>query len=445
MRLAWFSPMPPARSGIATVSAGLVRALRGEHQIDVFVDESVHPPGPDASAHQFVWRHQQQPYDLIVYQMGNSAHHDFIWPYLFRYPGLTVLHDTHLHHARAATLLRRKQADDYRAEFKVNHPDASADAAELGVKGFDSFLYYMWPMRRLVVERSRLTGVHARAAIEEMREEAPGAAVEYVPLGHGRMVAEADAARARRSVRARLGLAEDAVLFGVFGGLSPEKRLPQILDAFEVIAPYAPSAHLVLAGGSSEHYDIAADVARRAIASRVTITGYLDSDEELTELIAAVDVSLNLRWPTAGEISGPWLQALAAGRATVITDLVQNAEVPALDPRTWTPTIRSQGAGIGEQAVCVSIDILDEDHSLRLAMRRLATDAALRASLGAAAQDYWRREHSLDTMVEAYRRLLPIAASTAVRRAPLPAHLEDDGGTRLRALLEPFGLSSPLG
>src|SRR2546430_12142591 len=51
--------------------------------------------------------------------------------------------------------------------------------------------------------------------------------------------------------------------------------------------------------------------------------------------LAACDVTLNLRWPTARETSGPWLRALAAARATVITDLVHHADVPSLDPRTW--------------------------------------------------------------------------------------------------------------
>ena len=89
-----------------------------DHEIDVFVDEAVARVAPGTrSAHDFVWRHRQEPYDLTVYQVGNSSHHDYLWPYLFRYPGLTVLHDAHLHHARAAALLRTLRADDYRAEF----------------------------------------------------------------------------------------------------------------------------------------------------------------------------------------------------------------------------------------------------------------------------------------------------------------------------------------
>src|SRR6266545_8304865 len=199
MRLAWFSPMPPVRTGIAAVSAELVATLGQEHVIDVYTDTSV--PG----AHDFVWRQRQRPYDLIVYQVGNSSHHDYIWPYLFRYPGLTVLHDAHLHHARAATLLRTTRARDYRAEFAANHPDVNPDLAELAVAGFDNHLYYSWPMTRLVIEASKLTAVHAPVLAASLREGHPGVRIESIRLAHGEPVTADRARDARARIRAAHG------------------------------------------------------------------------------------------------------------------------------------------------------------------------------------------------------------------------------------------------
>ncbi len=174
-RLAWFSPMPPVATGVAACSADLVAALRDEHEIDIFVDEPVVRMAPGTrSAHDFVWRHQQQPYDLTVYQVGNSSHHDYLWPYLFRYPGLTVLHDAHLHHARAASLLRRFRAEDYRTEFAWNHPDENPDTAELAVAGFDNHLYYAWPMTRLVARASKLVAVHGPALAARLQADVAG-------------------------------------------------------------------------------------------------------------------------------------------------------------------------------------------------------------------------------------------------------------------------------
>ena len=80
-----------------------------------------------------------------------------MWAYLVRYPGLVVLHDGQLHHARGRMLLQRWQPrrDDYRREFWFNHPDANPDLAELGAVGLLGSLTYLWPMLRIVVESSR--------------------------------------------------------------------------------------------------------------------------------------------------------------------------------------------------------------------------------------------------------------------------------------------------
>jgi glycosyltransferase involved in cell wall biosynthesis len=460
MKLAWFSPVPPVPSGIAVCSAELVVALAADHEIDVFVDDPAYASGSGAagptfasgfgaagrvrSAHEFVWRHRRRPYDLTVYQLGNSSHHDFLWPYLFRYPGLAVLHDAHLHHARAATLLRTKRADDYRAEFAANHPDENPDMAELAIAGFDSYLYYYWPMTRLVVRRSRLTAVHSPGVAADLRSELPDAQVEAIRLAHGMPVSEVRAREARVRVRDRHGIGRDAVLFGVFGGLTPEKRVPQVLDALAAILPYAPDAHLLLAGSPAAHYDVAADVQARGLESRVTMTGYLESDTELTEAIAACDVALNLRWPTSREVSGPWLRSLAAGKPTVTMDLAHLVHVPSIDPRTWKPNFAAsdlRSAASGQRpAVTIAIDILDEDHSLRLAMRRLAVDAALRTSLGAAGREYWLREHSMDRMLEDYRRAIARAAAQPDPAILLPPHLVTDGDRLLNRLLNECGI-----
>ena len=51
---------------------------------------------------------------------------------------------------------------------------------------------------------------------------------------------------------------------------------------------------------------------------------------------ASTDVCLCLRWPTARETSASWLRCLAAGKPTIVTDLVHTADVAVLDPRSWT-------------------------------------------------------------------------------------------------------------
>ena len=443
VRIAWFSPLPPVKTGIAGRSAELIEVLRARgHAIDAY---------PETRAHDFPWRRRLEPHDLAVYQFGNSSHHDYEWPYALQYPGLTVLHDTHLHHARAALLLREKRIDDYRTEFRWSHPDVSPDAAEIAIAGLDSRLYYDWPLVRPLVEASRLIAVHGHGARDELIGSLPegrevAQKIVVLRMGEGELVTPEREARARREVRARYGIERDAVVFGCFGGLTPEKRIEQILAALQFVLPYAPSARLVLAGAPAPHYDAVADAAALGITDRVTFTGYLETDADLTDHIAACDVSLNLRWPTARETSGPWLRALAAGKPTVITDLIHLTGFDTLDPRTWSVTGGSRITDHGPRTtdpVAIAIDILDEDHSLRLAMRRLATDADLRGRLGRAAREYWMRGHSIDAMADDYERIMRDAASRPDPGVELPPHMRDPGDSRLRTLIRPFGLAFP--
>lgn len=438
--MAWFTPLPPVRTGVAAVSAELIAALRDRgHIIDVYADGAQETP-PARSAHDFVWQHLQQPYDLVVYQLGNSSHHDYAWAYALRYPGLVVLHDTRLHHARAAHLLRERRAEDYRAEFAFNEPAAPDGAAEVAIGGFDSCLYYDWPMVTALIQTARLVAVHGEAARRELIDglATDDGRIVSIRLGHGEALTPERERTARRRVRKAHGLDEGAVVFGVFGGLTPEKRIPQILAAFRAILPAAPGARLLLAGAPAAHYDLAGDIATHGLQDHVTVAGYLDRDADLTDYLAACDVSVNLRWPTARETSGPWLRAVAAGRPTIITDLVHLGDVPSLDPRTWARPLSPDHRA----PVCVAIDILDEDHSLRLALRRLALDVELRAELGRAAAEWWQREHSVTAMVEDYERIFVQAlhGAPAGNHAALPAHIQSDGRERMRELLAPFQL-----
>ena len=190
-RIAWFTPLPPVRSGIAQYNWELLPFLAHSHQIDLFVDgrpdEFRAPDGQMRvfSGYDFIWRHREHTYDLMVYQLGNASCHDYMWAYLARYPGLVVLHDGQLHHARGRMLLQQWQPrqDDYRHEFWFNHPDAKKDVAELGAVGLLGSLTYLWPMLRVVVDGSRHLLVHNDMARREIRDAHPDAAVNVVEMG----------------------------------------------------------------------------------------------------------------------------------------------------------------------------------------------------------------------------------------------------------------------
>ena len=423
VRIAWFSPLPPIRSGIATVNAALLERLDAGFSIDCFVDRRAYAAPPPRErrvfdAHDFVWKMRRAPYDLVVYQLGNAAWHDYMWAYLARYSGLVVLHDPRLHHARARQLLQQGRADDYRAEFRYDHPDAVQDFVEYAVAGLGGAIYYSWSMLRAVVRTARLVAVHNERVAADLRQECPGARVEAICLGAPAPEA-ADGARDR--IRASLGLGPDAILFAAFGTVTAEKRIAAIVRALGSLARGGIDAHLLVAGDAGGYPSLARDVSESGAATRVHVTGYVE-DGAIGEYLAAADACLCLRWPTALETSASWLQCLAAGRPTVISDLAHLVDIP--------------------HDAALRVDLVDEDASLAAAMRALATDPALRRALGRAGRAYWLGHHTVDAMADDYRRIVPLAARLAAPAvADLPAHFVDDYSGRARSIAAAFGVS----
>ncbi len=426
MRLAWFSPLPPVRSGISAYSADLLAALRDDFEIDCFVD------APTAAArvfnaHEFSWRHRRRPYDLTVYQLGNAPCHDYMWAYLAAHPGLVVLHDARLHHARARALLSRGRTDDYRAEFRFDHPDAPPDVVEFAVEGLGGPLYSFWTMLRVVVSTARTVAVHNTRVADDLRADYPGVCVETIRMGVGESLASAAAAAA---VRRQLAIPQDAVVCAAFGKMTAEKRLGPVLSAFREAAAVHRNLYLVLIGDTSEFTDWTDDA---AALERVRRVGYV-SDEDIASHLAASDLCLCLRWPTALETSASWLHGLSACRATIITDLAHLADIPAVDPRSRT-------LSGPRPPVAVRIDLLDEAHSLSQALDWLAADRRARDAIARAGHEHWRRHHTIEAMTVDYRRVL---CEGADRPAPapvdLPAHFRHDYSDSALRLADDFGI-----
>jgi hypothetical protein len=364
---------------------------------------------------------------------------------------------------------RHPRRDEYRREFRFNHPDVDPDLAELGAVGLLGSLTYLWPMLRIVIESSRRTIVHNDWLAEQIREAHPAAAVDVVEMG---VAAPAPQSGARRQIRSRHGIAEDAVVFTAFGKVTPEKRVREALRALASVAEAAPRAHLLIAGETVDYYDLHAEAEALGIGERVTFAGYL-ADEEIDDYLDASDVCLCMRWPTSRETSASWLRCLAAGKPTISTDLVHTVDVPTLDPRNWSvldarlksrPTeerpateerLKSRPAErtpateeppteqehLADQTgpAGVSIDILDEGHSLKLAIRRLATDEKLRAMLGANARAIWGERFRLEGMVSGYQRVIAQLLQAAPERTgyltTLPVHLRSSGAEHAESIV----------
>src|SRR5678815_1636947 len=86
MRLAYFSPLPPSKSGIADYSDELLPKLSESADITVFVDgeaaaRSYSPNGryEVRPASDFETLNSLSPFDLNIYHQGNNPHHEYVY------------------------------------------------------------------------------------------------------------------------------------------------------------------------------------------------------------------------------------------------------------------------------------------------------------------------------------------------------------------------------
>jgi glycosyltransferase involved in cell wall biosynthesis len=305
--------------------------------------------------------------------------------------------------------------------------------------GFDPQLFHFWPLLRVVIETARVVGVHHRWLASTLQEEYPSVAIETIGMGAPEALGD------KASARVRLGIPATSRVFAAFGRATPGKRIAAVLRALADVRTVVPDARLLLVGEQVDYYDVEADARATGVADHVVVTGHV-ADDMLADCLHAADVCLCLRWPTGRDVSASWLQCLAAGKPTIVTNFLHLSDLVTLDPRTWT-SVEAQRSSLEPVAdnpgpIAVAIDCLDEQHSLGLAMRRLATDARLRQELGTRARAHWERAHTLPLMAADYQRTIERAiAARAPDKVGLPAPLLRDGTSLARTLCDAMGVT----
>jgi glycosyltransferase involved in cell wall biosynthesis len=378
-QIAYFSPLPPTRSGIADYSAELLPYLAEAARITLFVEDpaqvaenlrAAFEARPIADFARVYWQ-----YDVALYQMGDSLCHEAMYPVLLRFPGVTVLHDHGLHHFVATRTIPRGDFASYVRELGYALGSAGVDLAYRIQRGEAEHPFYTAPLNERVLDRSLGVIVHSRYAAGQIQAVRPHLPVAVVPAPIG---ACAESLRSRQE----LACPEDALFFVSAGQVISNKQLTLALEAFARLRADYPQARYVVVGDELKHdLDLPAWLAQRGLGDGVMMTGYLADKRDFISWIAAADVVVNLRYPTVGETSATALRGLAAGRPVIVSDHGWYAELP--------------------DDVCVKVTPNDGE-AIYQAMRRLAGDATLRQAIGRRAAAYAQREHSLAAAARRY-------------------------------------------
>ena len=329
LRVAYFSPLPPQRTGIADYSADLLPYLAQHADLTLFVEDA-RAVSDDLQARFLVCNQEQFPgkrwrYDMAVYHMGNSpAFHRGAYAILRRYPGLTVLHDSTLHHSVVRTTVGEGDFPAYVRELGYARGRDGVALAHAIRRGTHAFRLRDWPLSQRVVDLSVGVLVHSHHARQQVLASHPRAWVRKVsqpiPL---------PSPRERAAARAKLRLPHGAFLIITCGLIIPDKRLELVLEAFAHFHRRRSNTLWLVVGETLPRYtgwDEA--VGRSDLGSVVRRVGYVEGLETFYDYLAASDVCVNLRCPTAGETSASVLRAMAMGRPVTVSNLGWYAELP---------------------------------------------------------------------------------------------------------------------
>jgi beta-1,4-mannosyltransferase len=167
----------------------------------------------------------------------------------------------------------------------------------------------------LVSRETDLFVCHSAHSARQLRQWfKPGAAAPTIVMPHGNYDGAYPPPEDSAGLYRRYGLPTDRALVGLFGQIRPYKGIETALDAIERLGE---RAHLVIAGQPVG--DMRAVLDRAGAMRSVTLIDHALSDQELANLLAALDVAwLPYRRITG---SGALMLALTAGVPVVTSDL----------------------------------------------------------------------------------------------------------------------------
>lgn len=417
--LDYVSPLPPARTGIADYSADLLPHLA--ERCDVRL---VALPGQRVSREltdrwPTVGPESLGGERLPLYHMGNNHWHHEVWKAALRVPGVLVLHDLVLHHFLLGRTVGSEPGaaafDAYRAQLTADHGWVGENAAAPARWGFlDTVVQFALPARRTLLRSQRGVLVHGQRGLEELCAEDPELRVRRVPMAVPLPPPADDSAG--RELRRRLGIPAEAAVIGSFGFQTPMKRTHVAISA--LAQPQLAGAHLLVAGEVAPLVDLAGLARKLGVAARVHLLGYVPFDE-LERAIAASDVCLNLRYPTAGETSASLLRILALGRPAIVNEYAQYRDLPD-EAVIKVPLCSDEDPAVEAAALAARLTEL------------LAAPAALR-QLGEAAREYVGREHDPARAAAAI-----VAACSELAGAPPPGLRSPREAARRAPFWEPL-------
>ncbi len=320
-KLAYISPLPPERTGIADYSAELLRALAKHYEITAIVEQ-------DEVSDFWIqlyceirtprWlRENREMFDRVIYHFGNSPFHSHMFSLLEDIPGVVVLHDFFLSAVYAFCELNGIFPHFWTKELYHSHGYLAVK--ERFYTPLLQDVIYKYPVNLNVIQHSLAVLTHSlysKQLATQWYEESPGLAFHEIPFPKT-LPPKKDKVFSRK----KLNIPQDAFLVCAFGMLDSTKRNHSLLNAWkQSVLKDDPRCFLVFVGenhGGDYGKQLLDSISTKTSDSNVRISGWV-SMEDYQHFLASADLAVQLRTLSRGETSAAVHDCLAYGIPTIV-------------------------------------------------------------------------------------------------------------------------------
>ncbi|MBN2134960.1 MAG: glycosyltransferase, partial [Acidobacteria bacterium] len=263
----------------------------------------------------------EKDYRHVIYQIGSNKIHASSYLTALLNPGILFLHEFVLHHLVKFITIGQGKKEAYTSEMEKYYGHEGAEMARLVHTGraASETMYFHFPLFQRAVERSLAVITTTEEIKRNIRKAFPDKQVYIVPLVDGESTLPE-----KSEARAELGL-KDEFIVAQFGIVSESKGVDDLLRMMQQVKN--PKIRLALVGRVHDDYPLKDKLKEYEIEDCVISTGFL-SRKDFEKWLAAVDLCVNLRYPTGGESSGALIEMMSASKAVIIPEYAQFLEMP---------------------------------------------------------------------------------------------------------------------